>query len=291
MTLAGLNILVPESRELDLLTAMLKGEGAAVLRCPLVKILDLEDTRDAEAWINEVIAGRFNDIIWLTGEGLRRLVSIVRVMERQHAFVTALGRARNITRGPKPARALRELGLTPGLIPATLTSQGVLEVLASHDIAGRNIGVQLYPGDGAMPLLAALQTRGARLWSVTPYRYAPETDSTEVIRVVSCLAEGTIDLVIFTATPQVDRLFHVARETGLERELRNALARTPVAAIGPVVERTLSQHGVTPALRPDSSFHLKPLMRAVMTWRVGVSAAAMPCPAPHSINTPADLGP
>ena len=267
MTLAGLNILVPESRELDLFSTMLEAEGAAVLRCPLVQILDLEDTRDAEAWIAEAIAGRFDDIIWLTGEGLRRLLPVARRMGRQRAFIAALGWARNITRGPKPARALRELGLAPGLVPAAPTSQGILEVLVPHDIAGRNIGVQLYPGDGGLTLLTALQARGAHAWPVTPYRYAPEADSAEVTNAIRALIAGAIGLVIFTATPQVERLFQVARDGGLEAKLRMALDRTPVAAIGPVVEQALRLQGIAPALRPDSSFHLKPLLRAVAAWR------------------------
>ena len=65
-----------------------------------------------------------------------------------------------ITRGPKPARVLRELGLQPGLAAATPTSRGVLDALAGEDIGGRGIGVQLYPGAPGS-LLAALHDRGA----------------------------------------------------------------------------------------------------------------------------------
>ena len=38
-----LNILVPESRELDLFAGMLEAHGAKAVRCPLVQIVDLED--------------------------------------------------------------------------------------------------------------------------------------------------------------------------------------------------------------------------------------------------------
>ena len=56
--LAGLKILVPESRELDLFAAMLEAEGAVALRCPLVQILDLEDSSEADTWIDRCIARR-----------------------------------------------------------------------------------------------------------------------------------------------------------------------------------------------------------------------------------------
>src|SRR3954468_23975708 len=107
--LSGLKILVPESRELDLFAAMLEAEGAVTLRCPLVQILDLEDSSDAETWIGRCIAGDFDDLILLTGEGLRRLLALSGT--RHEALVAALRRLRTITRGPKPARALREIGL------------------------------------------------------------------------------------------------------------------------------------------------------------------------------------
>jgi uroporphyrinogen-III synthase len=265
--LDGLNILVPESRELDLFTAMLEAEGATTLRCPLVRILDLQDTAEAQVWIEQAIAGLFQDIIWLTGEGVRRLLPIARQMQRERQFIVALARLRNITRGPKPARALRELGLAPGLAARTPTSQGVLDALAAEDVAGRNFGVQTYPGDGAIPLLAKLSARGGKTWPLTPYRYASQTETGAVADVIRRLAAGAVGLVVFTASPQVERLLQVAEESGLKAELAAGLARTPVAAIGPVVEDTLRLHGITTALRPQISFHLKPMVRAIMAWR------------------------
>ena len=96
-----------------------------------------------------------------------------------------------ITRGPKPARALRELGLRPGLAAAMPTSQGVLDALAGEDIEGRRIGVQLYPGEGGS-LVAALRDRGAVASPVTPYRYASQAEADQVIDAIGMLAAGRI---------------------------------------------------------------------------------------------------
>jgi uroporphyrinogen-III synthase len=60
--LEGLKILLPESRQLDLFAALLEDEGAVALRCPLLRILDLEDTAEAEAWIDQFAAGHFEDM-------------------------------------------------------------------------------------------------------------------------------------------------------------------------------------------------------------------------------------
>lgn len=263
--LAGLKILVPESRELDLFATMLEAEGAAVLRCPLVQILDLEESAGADAWIDRCIAGDFDDLVLLTGEGLRRLLTLSG--PRHDMLVAALGRLRTVTRGPKPARALRELGLSPGLAAAIPTSDGILQALANEDVAGRRIGVQLYPGDGAQHLVDSLRARGALVSAVTPYRYASEAETGQVSDAIRALAAGEIDMIAFTATPQIERLVKVAQEAGLATELSQGMARTPIASIGPIVDEKLRQHGFAVTVRPRSSFHLKPLVRAIMAWR------------------------
>ena len=265
--LDGLRILVPESRELDLFAAMLEEEGATALRCPLVRICDLEDPAVARAWILQLIAGTFQDAIWLTGEGLRRLVAIARAEGCEEAFVKALGAIRSITRGPKPARALRELGLAPKIAATVPTSEGVRAALTDETLAGRRIGVQLYPGDGGLPLIAWLRQRGAEVFPVTPYRYANEAETDRVAEAVRALIAGRIDIVAFTASLQVVRLFQVAEGAGCLAQLRASFDRTTAAAIGPVVEESLRAHGVERIVRPETSFHLKPLVRAIAAAR------------------------
>ncbi len=261
--LQDLRILVPESRELDLFVSMLEAEGAVALRCPLVRILDLDDASEAEAWIERLIAGEFEDVIWLTGEGLRRLSSIAERSGRRAAFIDAVAHARAITRGPKPVQALRELGISRGIAAPQPTSQGVIDVLANEDITGRKIGVQLYPGDGASALLETLRSRGATVFPVTPYRYAPQAHAEQVADAIRDLAAKRIDMIAFTSSPQVERLIEVARESGLESRLLEALASIRIAAIGPVVEETLRRHGAINIVRPKLSYHLKPLVRAI----------------------------
>ena len=70
--LEGLRIVVPESRELDLFVSMLERQGAVPLRCPLVTILDLEDTASVEAWLRRLAAGAFDDAgcpAWVSRSG------------------------------------------------------------------------------------------------------------------------------------------------------------------------------------------------------------------------------
>jgi len=86
---------------------------------------------------------------------------------------------------------------------------------------------------------------------------------------IAALIDGRIGLVAFTATPQIERLFMVAKEVGQEEALRAALSRTPIAAVGPVVAESLARYGLTATLTPEASFHMKPLVRAILAWRAG----------------------
>ncbi len=261
--LAGRRIVVPEGREIELFARMLEGQGAVALRCPMVAILDLEDSAPAEAWLRRLAAGAFDDLVLLTGEGLRRLLALARRIGLEAETQSALGRLRTITRGPKPARVLRELGLAPGLAADPPTTEGIIDRLAREALAGRTVGVQLYPGNPNAALLDFLRQAGASPDAVLPYRYASAADTARVAWAIREMAAGAVDAIAFTSSPQVSRLFAVAQESGLEETLRQGLARTRIAAVGPVVAAALAAKGATAVIAPRFSFHMKPLVAAI----------------------------
>src|SRR5688500_8484390 len=125
--LTGRTIAVPETRELEIFAAMLERRGARVLRCPMVAIKDAPDPAPVLEWSRRLATGEYDDVILLTGEGLRRILACIdsHAPALREEFVGALGRIRKVTRGPKPARALRELGLKPDIAAQSPTTDGV----------------------------------------------------------------------------------------------------------------------------------------------------------------------
>ncbi|HYL33854.1 MAG TPA: uroporphyrinogen-III synthase [Stellaceae bacterium] len=263
--LSGKRIAVPESRELELFARMLEEQGAQTLRCPLVAIRDLDDPAPAEAWLRRLIAGRFDDLILLTGEGLRRLIGIARRAGVETEFIAALGKVRTITRGPKPVRALREIGLKASLIADEPTTAGIIATLAHENLNGRTVGVQLYPGNPNALLLGFLAQAGASADPVVPYAYATDAETDRVVALIGELAADTLDAIAFTGSMQLERLAEVAHARGLEAQLRDGLTRTKVAAIGPIVSEAVEKIGGRVAITPaGGSFHLKPLVNAIV---------------------------
>jgi uroporphyrinogen-III synthase len=255
--LAGRVIAIPETREIEVFAAMLARRGATVVRCPLVAIRDAPDPAPVLQWSRNFAAGACDDLVLLTGEGLRRILSCIDRNEPglKDPFVQRLGAVRKITRGPKPARALRELGLKPDIAAEVPTTEGVINSLKPHDLNGRRIGLQLYGTEPNRPLVDFLEGAGARVLVVAPYVYADAADDQAVLNLINRLQAGEIDAIAFTSTPQVDRLFSIApAETVLK-----ALTNTVVAAVGPVVADTLRKHGIEPRVMPEESFFLKPL--------------------------------
>ena len=260
-TVSGSSIAVPESRELDVFAAMLERRGAQVIRCPLVAILDAPDPQPVLDWIRRFNAASFDDLILLTGEGLRRLLACIDAHEPalRDGFVLELARIRKITRGPKPAKALRELGLKPDIAADVPTSAGVIATLRAEDLGGRRVAVQLYGAEPNLPLIEFLRGAGAHPTTVAPYVYADKADDDAVLALLDKMANGEVDVIAFTSSAQVDRLFAV----GSEASVRNALMRTEVAAVGPVVGDALKRRAIDVRFMPQASFFMKPLTSAL----------------------------
>jgi uroporphyrinogen-III synthase len=264
-TLAGRTIAVPETRELDVFASMLERRGASVLRCPLVAILDAPDPEPVLHWIKRFNDASFDDLILLTGEGLRRLLSCIdkHQPDLRDGFVLELARVRKITRGPKPAKALRELGLKPDIAAEVPTTAGVIESLRSENLLGRRVGVQLYGSEPNAPLIDFLVAAGAHPATVAPYIYANKVADEAVIDLLKKMAGGAIDIIAFTSKSQVDRLF----ATAPPELVQQALSRTEVAAVGPVVREALESHAIQVRFMPQDSFFMKPLTTAMEAGR------------------------
>src|SRR5271168_2192441 len=143
--LNGYRILILETREEAQFSRLLAEQGADVLQCPMFAIHDAPDPVPVEAWIRRFIDRPFDDLVLMTGEGLRRLMKVARRIGCEKELISALRQARKFTRGPKPGRALREIGLEPQQTTEKPTSEGVVEMLARAGLKGHRVGLQLYP--------------------------------------------------------------------------------------------------------------------------------------------------
>ena len=262
--LNGYRILILETREEAQFSRLLTEQGADVLQCPMFAIHDAPDPAPIEAWIRRFIATPCDDLVLMTGEGLRRLMKVVRRLGVEKEFVAALDATRKFARGPKPGRALREIGLEPQMTTEKPTSEGVAEMLSRLDLKGRRLGLQLYPDKDHGALIGAITAQGAEVDTVLPYVYDAKAADANIVTAIDEMAAGRVDAIALTNLGQVRRLVEAARAHGREDELRKGLERTPIASVGPAVSDELQSHGLRTDISPaNDAYFMKPLISAM----------------------------
>ena len=262
--LNGYRILILETREEAQFSRLLAEQGAEVLQCPMFTIHDAPDAAPIEAWIRRFVEKPCDDLVLMTGEGLRRLMKVARRIGVDRDFIAALGNARKFARGPKPGRALREIGLEPQVTTEKPTSDGITEMLAQVDLSGHRVGLQLYPDKNHSVLIGAITAQGAEVDPVLPYIYDARAADANIVTAIDEMAQGRIDAIALTSSGQVRRLVEVAQAHRCEVLLRDGLARTPIASVGPVVSDELTSHGLRTDIYPaNDAYFMKPLISAM----------------------------
>jgi uroporphyrinogen-III synthase len=262
--LNGYRILILETREEAQFSRLLTEQGADVLQCPMFTILDAPDPAPVEAWIRRAVDKPLDDLVLMTGEGLRRLIKVARRFGLDQDFVAALGQARRFARGPKPGRALREIGLEADVTTDKPTTEGVLDMLSRVELKGHRVGLQLYPDKDHSALIGAIRAQGAEVDTVLPYVYDAKAADANIVTAIDEMAEGRIDAIALTNLGQVRRLVEVARAKGCEARLRKGLERTPIASVGPAVSDELRSHGLRTDIFPaNDAYFMKPLISAM----------------------------
>jgi uroporphyrinogen-III synthase len=262
--LNGYRILILETREEAQFSRLLAEQGADVLQCPMFAIHDAPDAAPVEAWIRRSIDRPLDDLVLMTGEGLRRLVKVARRIGLERDFVAALAAPRKFARGPKPGKALREIGLEPQQTTEKPTSEGVADLLSHAGLAGHRVGLQLYPDKDHSVLVGAITAQGAVVDAVLPYVYDAQAAEANIVTAIEQMAQGRVDAIALTSSGQVRRLFEVAQAHGCDIRLREGLTRTRIASIGPVVSEELASRGLHADILPaNEAWFMKPLISAM----------------------------
>lgn len=264
--LTGTRILILETREEAQFSKLLAEQGAEVVQCPMFTIQDAPDPAPVEAWIRRAIDTPLDDLVLMTGEGLRRIMKLARARGLDQALVAALAKSRKFARGPKPGKALREISLDAQQTTQKPTTEGVIEMLGKLDLKGRRLGLQLYPDKDHSALTGALTAQGAEVDTVLPYVYDSSLADANIVAAIDDMAEGQIDAIALTNLGQVRRLIEAAKAHGSEARLRAGFERTLIASVGPAVSGELAAHGLRTDVAPvEDHYFMRPLISAMAT--------------------------
>ena len=273
-----MRVLAFESRRAVEMAELIRKQGGVPFVAPSVREAPPEANEETFRFAERLFAGEFEMVIAMTGVGTRALNRLLATRHPETAFADALRKLTVVARGPKPAAALRELGVTPDIVaPEPNTSREVLQVIVAR--TEKRIAVQEY-GRPATELIKTLRERGAEVTPVRVYDYALPEDRGPLREAARRLVAGEADAALFTTAVQVAHLARAAAEIGIEEAALEALRRAWVGSIGPTTTEALEEFGIRPKLEPS---HPK---MGLLVREAAEAASRARAIAPESSRTP-----
>ncbi len=259
--LRGYTIAVTASRRREELRTAFEKRGAKVVVASTLQIMPL--ARDEELYRATItcIETHSDYVVGTTGIGFRGWMEAADEWGLGESLRHSLSKSQIVARGPKARGAIRASGLSEIWTPGSESMSEVIEHLRSQNISGKRIAVQLH-GEPSHDVVASLQGAGATVVTVPVYRWVPPDDLNAVRTLVEATINKQIDAITFTSAPAVVGLLEVARSSGLEGPLINAMLNDVIPiCVGPVCSAPLDRIGIPSVLPPRS--RLGSLIRTV----------------------------
>ncbi|AOX45292.1 uroporphyrinogen-III synthase [Microbacterium sp. BH-3-3-3] len=273
--LQGCTVLLPVDRRSGELSAALERHGARVRVAPALTIVPHVDDDELIAQTRQLVADPPDVVVATTGVGFRAWMETADEAGVHDELATVLHRARIVARGPKARGAIQQAGFEADWVAESETAAELRDFLVAEGLDGLHIAVQ-HHGSGADGLDEAFEAAGARVTSLTIYRWGPPPDPEVVAASTRQVARGEIDAVLFTSAPAAREWLLAAERAealeGVASRARNG--HVLVAAVGPITAAPLIEAGIDP-LVPDRG-RLGALVRAVVTHYGGADARVIP---------------
>lgn len=249
MPFDGLRVLSFESRRAIEMGELIRRQGGDPFVAPSMRERPIEDNSEAFAFAERLFRGEFDMMIFLTGVGTRALNRVLASRYPLERFAEALRKIAIVARGPKPLAVLREMQVPAAVtVPEPNTWRELLAAIAGR--TERRIAVQEY-GKSNGPLLDGLRARGAEVTPVRVYQWDLPEDIQPLREAIRRIVEGQADVALFTTSIQVDHLFRLAAEAGLEQAVLAGFRQMVIGSIGPTTSETLEEFGLAPDVVPS----------------------------------------
>lgn len=284
MSLAGLTVVITGSRRASELAHLITNFGGRPYLAPTVGIEARDDiSKEAEFFINKILEERIDYVVFMTGPGVYSLMSTAKSLAIEKKFAEALQQTTVIARSLKPKIALANHGVKTDIIPEENTAEGIVKLLKSFSMAGRNVAV-LWHGSYSPLLKNELHAVGARVFEASTYRYSLELtesgarilemmgfkyippDEAKVVKLVEDIGKGLVDVITFTSPPAVRDLFKIAEAYHLKEPLQYYLNKeVVVVAVGPSTMKALEENYVHIDVMPDV-YKMGPMIKSLSDY-------------------------
>jgi uroporphyrinogen III methyltransferase/synthase len=227
----------PEEQASDFSAELLR-YGAEPVEFPTIRVVPPEDWTDLDRAISKI--GSYDWIIFTSVNGVRFFKERLWAAGKD---VRALNGARVCAIGPRTADAVRQLGISPDLIPKIYQAEGIVEEMEKLGIRGKRILLpRAQKAREALP--EALHRMGTQAEVVTAYQSVKPTEDFQRIR--SYFKDRKISVVTFTSSSTVSHFVEMFDP----KELASLMEGVVVASIGPITAKTVQEFGMTNHIMP-----------------------------------------
>lgn len=230
--LGGKRIVVTRARaQASSLAQSLEALGCEVIAFPTIEIQPPERYSALDEAI-ESIRG-YDWLIFTSVNGVEQFFNRAKLLRKSLADLKEIAVA---AIGPETAKRLEAEGLQCCLVPKQYQAEGIIELLSPEQMRGKRV---LIPRAAkARDILPhTLRTWGAEVHVIEAYRTViPGEDISGLLR---SLGAGEVDMVTFTSSSTVSNFVELLGG----QSLMDALAKTAIACIGPITQKTVEDLG------------------------------------------------
>lgn len=263
--LQGYAVLVTADRRAGDITAALSRRGAHVHHAPALSIVPhLDDAQLVES-TQRLIAAPPDVVIVTTGIGFRGWLEAADAAGLSEPLHHLLAQARIVARGPKAHGAVQQAALHTDWVAESETAAELTDFLLAEGVSGLRVAVQ-HHGAGSDGIDDALTHAGAEVTPLVVYRWGPPRDRHLLTESTRAVANGEVDVVVFTSAPGAAAWLHAADGAGVLPAIVEHCVRghTIALAVGPVTARPLVEAGLGP-LAPERG-RLGSMIRALLAY-------------------------
>ncbi|MCD0168936.1 uroporphyrinogen-III synthase [Deinococcus sp. 23YEL01] len=239
---AGLNVLSLESRRSEEMDTLIRKYGGVPQVAPSMREMKLDLSAPLAQFERDLSAGDIHAVACLTGVGTRMFLKELAARDPQH--LETLRGVPFVSRGSKPAQALKAFGLSSTIVPKPSTWHEVQEHLIATLERGQHAVILEYGEAVPTAMLRELGYAGIRVTSVPVYRCAFPQDTAPLARAVRDVILGGPDILLLSSGTQILHFLKYAEKLNLLEEARAGLHRMVVVSIGPACSEAAADLGL-----------------------------------------------
>lgn len=240
--LYGWTVLVPRAKDqAGPMSARLASHGAIPIEVPTISVEPPRSPAQMERAIKGLVDGRYH---WIVFTSVNAVKAVWEKLAEFGLDARALAGVRVAAVGEKTAQAVRDLGITPELLPKAnaRNASGLVDVFPAFDDDLDPVDRVLLPrADIATDTLVdGLLDLGWAVEDVVAYRTVRAAPPSQDVR--DMIKSGGFDAVCFTSSSTVKNLVGIAGKPH---------TRTIIACIGPMAAQTAREHGLRVDVMPE----------------------------------------